>query len=218
VPSRAWSFFDQLDALFPAVERPDPFANDLVELAARGSAPTLQVHRVGAFEASFVPSRADFGRLDPRFRLPDEVLAGLPYDDSWGHAVFKLQGAGAKSRRSTPARRGLGAWLSSLLGGRHELAKLARFDHQLYFQADGDPELQKFMLPAFELIRPDPSESPWPEDFDPRIQVLHRSRGPLGAALEIDALIDPEQGAWRYSLEGTGPNQDLRIVLNSSIG
>ena len=35
--------------------------------------PKLKVHRVGSFEASFVPSMNDFGRLDPRFQLPKNV-------------------------------------------------------------------------------------------------------------------------------------------------
>jgi hypothetical protein len=38
---------------------------------------TLKVERVGRFVASFVPTVADFGRLDPRFRLPDAVWKRL---------------------------------------------------------------------------------------------------------------------------------------------
>ncbi|MHC5019995.1 MAG: hypothetical protein ACYTGX_07775 [Planctomycetota bacterium] len=56
------------------------------------SAP-LQVHRVGAFDASFVPSIADFDRLDPRFRLDGAVWDALPRYADWGFAVFKLQPA-----------------------------------------------------------------------------------------------------------------------------
>jgi hypothetical protein len=51
----------------------------------------LVVHDVGDFEASFVPSRADLSRLDPRFRLPDAALDALPVGDDWGFAVFKLK-------------------------------------------------------------------------------------------------------------------------------
>ncbi len=50
--------------------------------------PRLKVHRVGSFHASFVPSIADFARLDERFRLPDAVW-GPRYAD-WGFAVFEL--------------------------------------------------------------------------------------------------------------------------------
>ena len=50
----------------------------------------LQVHQVGAFDASFVPRIADFERLDPRFRLPPAVLGALPRYHDWGFAVFQL--------------------------------------------------------------------------------------------------------------------------------
>ena len=33
----------------------------------------LQVHEVGDYEASYVPTLADFHRLDPRFRMADEI-------------------------------------------------------------------------------------------------------------------------------------------------
>jgi len=51
----------------------------------------LEVHQVGQFEASYVPTVADFGRLDPRFRLPTAVFDTLPQYRDWGFAVFKLR-------------------------------------------------------------------------------------------------------------------------------
>ncbi len=56
-----------------------------------GAASPLRVHEVGSFEASFVPTRHDFSRLDARFRLPDDVWQALPGYDDWGFAVFKLR-------------------------------------------------------------------------------------------------------------------------------
>jgi hypothetical protein len=61
------------------------------------SLPTLVVHKVGSFEASFVPSQKDFGRLDPRFRLPPSVWDALPGVRDYGFAVFQL----AKGRKKT---------------------------------------------------------------------------------------------------------------------
>ncbi|MEZ4248471.1 MAG: hypothetical protein R3B99_09550 [Polyangiales bacterium] len=62
--------------------------------AARGfgapQALTLEVQRVGNFVASFVPSLADFSRLDARFRLAPEVWTALPRYADWGFAVFRL--------------------------------------------------------------------------------------------------------------------------------
>jgi hypothetical protein len=45
--------------------------NEAIFSGSFGSAPDLMVHEVGAFEASFVPTRDDFARLDERFRIPD---------------------------------------------------------------------------------------------------------------------------------------------------
>ena len=51
----------------------------------------LQVHSVGDYEASFVPTMADLARLDPRFRLPPAIWSQLPMYADWGFAVFKLR-------------------------------------------------------------------------------------------------------------------------------
>ncbi len=51
----------------------------------------LPVQRVGSFDASFVPRVADFGRLDPQFRLDDSVWQSLPQYKDFGFAVFKLR-------------------------------------------------------------------------------------------------------------------------------
>lgn len=55
----------------------------------------LTVQEVGNFEASFVPHQRDFARLDPRFRLAENVWAALPQYADYGFAVFKLK-SGAK--------------------------------------------------------------------------------------------------------------------------
>lgn len=81
------TFFSDLDVLF----------QDSVKLGGpllRGPAPAgprLVVHQVGEFEASFVPTIADFARLDPRFRLPPTLWEELPQYGDWGFAVFKLK-------------------------------------------------------------------------------------------------------------------------------
>ncbi len=64
------------------------------ELKTRGpraaGAEPLAVQRVGAFEASYVPSLADFSRLDERFRLDECVWQALPEYTDYGFAVFQL--------------------------------------------------------------------------------------------------------------------------------
>jgi hypothetical protein len=53
------------------------------------------VHEVGDFVASFVPTQADFGRLDRQFRLSDAVWSSLPHYADHGFAVFQLKDLGA---------------------------------------------------------------------------------------------------------------------------
>jgi hypothetical protein len=83
-------FFDDLDRCFP---KPVTRSLDLSAVAAAGS--SLPVHRVGAFDASFVPAPSAFTRLDPRFRLPGTVWRDLPYSD-FGFAVFQLRAGDAR--------------------------------------------------------------------------------------------------------------------------
>src|SRR4051812_11061808 len=55
------TFFEDLAWLFPT---PSGVASELLSLSApRAQGPKLVVHAVGSFEASYVPSRADFSRL-----------------------------------------------------------------------------------------------------------------------------------------------------------
>lgn len=57
----------------------------------RSMVDTLEVHQVGDFEASFVPSLDDMDRLDERFKLPRNIWNQIPEYDDWGFAVFKLK-------------------------------------------------------------------------------------------------------------------------------
>src|SRR5690349_7760367 len=77
-------FFDDMVKCFP--EPPSRSAYPVA--AAAGN--ILRVHRVGSFDASFVPGIVDFVRLDPRFRLPDDVWASAPLYHDYSFAVFQL--------------------------------------------------------------------------------------------------------------------------------
>jgi hypothetical protein len=82
-------FFDDLDKAFP---KPDTLSFSTRQKAAPAAEKAqLVVQRVGSFDASFVPSLADFGRLDARFRLDDSVWKSLPQYRESGFAVFKLR-------------------------------------------------------------------------------------------------------------------------------
>ena len=54
------------------------------------SADYLEVFEIGNYIASFVPTLADFDRLDPNFTLPQEVWVKIPEYENFGFAVFQL--------------------------------------------------------------------------------------------------------------------------------
>lgn len=76
------NFFSDLERAFFVPQR---YAG-----AKASAAPMLPVEVVGAYEASFVPSIADFARLDRRFRLPEKTWSSLPQYRDFSFAVFKL--------------------------------------------------------------------------------------------------------------------------------
>ena len=87
------TFFGDLAAGFPELES---FSLSRSKSAAVASMPAgaLAVHDVGDFVATFVPSQADFGRVDPRFVIAKEVWAKLPQYADYGFAVFQLKELG----------------------------------------------------------------------------------------------------------------------------
>ncbi len=115
-----------------------------------GSTPgKLAVKGIGDFIASFVPTLADFDRLDERFRLPAATWNKLPQYSDWGFAVFQLKEspAGQEIARGTPRRIHPMAfqyptWMDESLyfPTLHihdgQVNASAEFDHTLYFQGD----------------------------------------------------------------------------------
>jgi hypothetical protein len=101
----------------------------------------LEVFTVGSFEASFVPSPADFDRLEPSFRLPESALAALPQYADWGFAVFKLRSAEAGSPRTIhpmafrfPRRDPTALFFPTVHVHDGQFHPRAAFDHHLYCQ------------------------------------------------------------------------------------
>ena len=81
-------FFTHLSAKFPE-RQPLSIGCSKSEMAAVGKS-ALAVHEVGDFVASFVPTLADFDRLDPRFTLPKSVWTQFPQCHDYGFAVVQL--------------------------------------------------------------------------------------------------------------------------------
>lgn len=133
------NFFEDMALGFPALPSrgygpADPFG-------PAGAAQTrLEVHSVGAFDASFVPAIADFARLDERFRLPAEVWQKLPGYKDFGFAVFKLKAGDARVHPmafSYPSAIPNVLFFPTLHIHDGEVHAKADFDHAIYCQATG---------------------------------------------------------------------------------
>lgn len=178
--SRWPDFFDRLGRLFPAPAE--------LALRAQSSRAKLVVHEVGAFEASYVPTWADFDRLDARFRLPDGFLDALPAYRDHGFAVFRL-----KPSRSTPVHpmafwfrpRGAGLFFPTVHVHDGEVHATAIFDHALYWQGAATDEPPSAAAPrsVFDAV---------PEVIDPDAPV--RVRALVGVRPNADTWIGAEPG------------------------
>lgn len=175
------SFFDDLRELF-IVPMPAARSKGGFQFAPQ-SRQMLVVHKVGAFEASFVPTMHDWDRVDPRFRLPERVFQELGQYDDWGFAVFKLA-PGKKTKIHPMAFRFRTRAPDQLFfptvhvhdGAVHPKA---HFDHELYFQG-GDERAGEaaFMKPS----------------------------------RDYEGLVEPRATVYRKALHGSLPNEDTWIA------
>lgn len=127
------NFFEHLNVGFPV-----PKARFVPRTYGLRIGAPLQVKRVGNFDASFVPTRSDFGRLDRRFRLPAGTWEKLPQYNDWGFVVFKLRpGAGPihPMAFAFPTRHPDQLFFPTVHIHDGEVHEVADFDHTLYGQA-----------------------------------------------------------------------------------
>jgi hypothetical protein len=125
--------FEDLAALFdlPLARKKGGFA------LPRFTAKRLVVHDVGAFVASYVPARADFARLDPRFRLPDAVFDAVPHYADHGFAVFQLKPGNVTVHPMAfafPTRAPDRLFFPTVHVHDGRFHATAKFDHALYYQ------------------------------------------------------------------------------------
>lgn len=126
----------------------------------------LAVHDVGMFEASFVPTRRDFGRLDPRFRLSDAVLDALDARGDHGFVVVQLART-ARVTRVHPfaftfsTRDVERVFFPTVHVHDNELHDTAEFDHALYTTEGARAStFACFGLEDGAAIPPEPTMSP----------------------------------------------------------
>lgn len=132
------AFFDDLHAGFPETYRSR--GGSKAPVAVQPPQKKLKVNSVGSYEASFVPTIADFARLDERFRLPNDVWAKLPGYKNYGFAVFKLKalhGPVHPMAFSFPSSLLQSLFFPTLHIHDGQIHEKEHFDHTLYAQGGG---------------------------------------------------------------------------------
>ena len=202
-------FFSALDALFPMAD----LETEAAPQASRAKGPTLAVHAVGSFEASFVPAPEDFERLDPRFRLSPGVVDALCAQERFGFAVFQLRGLGAETVAAPPK-----PWWRRIFSGDEPPTTALRRQHfhpmGLTFRSRA-PETLFFptvhvhdgTLPAtadfdHTLYAQGRAGGDWEEsERTPHANTVHRARGVLAEGERVK----------RRKMQGELPNRDVIV-------
>ncbi|HWO25564.1 MAG TPA: hypothetical protein VNO30_42785 [Kofleriaceae bacterium] len=201
--------FEELDELFRLPE------NELLlsSSARRGGAPDpppLVVHEVGSFIASYVPTRAGFGRLDPRFRIADALFDAVPHYADYGFAVFQLRAGTHRIHPMAltfPTRDPRRLFFPTVHVHDGQLHARAKFDHDLYFQRRTGPRQE-----LGDEQRPEPTDAAYEEwrSYELTMSTLnHVSR--LPAASSYEGLTAPGQPVVRRSLHGSLLNRDTWV-------
>jgi hypothetical protein len=181
------ALFDDLDKAFPV----SGFAPQPASMTFQVK--QLVVHEVGAFVASFVPSLADFHRLDPRFRVPAGTLDLVPIYSDWGFAVFQLGATPGALAKIHPMAFEMPTRFDQLFFPTvhvHDgtLPTHAEFGHELYAQH----------------VVTGPGSSWWPAGPALRtVMDVERAAG----------LIDPDATVAKLSMYGTRENVDTWASL-----
>jgi hypothetical protein len=132
--------FEELALLFEMMQ---PLARKGGFQLTRQSAPKLVVHDIGSFIASYVPARADFARLDARFRMPDVLFDAVPAYADYGFAVFQLKPGKVTVHPMAltfPTRAPEKLFFPTVHVHDGRFQPTAKFDHALYYQHPDCPE------------------------------------------------------------------------------
>ncbi len=183
-------FFSDLNTAFPnprsisiGCAKSEPLAMPVVA--------ALKVQEIGNYEASFVPTQADFSRLDEKFRLADNVWKKLPGYENHGFAVFKLKSGEHESHPmafSFPRRQVGSLFFPTVHIHDGEVHPKADFDHLLYCQPSVNAKLElKNWLETPSLAK--------------NFMDMKKSKG----------VMDATQHCYRLSMHGNLNNTDAYV-------
>jgi len=233
-------FFDDLDQACFSERVEDPFLAPVSEAGfdhmgdmggyAEGAVKLLTVHEVGDYEASYVPGLSDFDRLDPRFRMPDEIWRQLPIEDDYGFAVFQLKFGLSDAQRQVendihpmafefPTRDESRLFYPTVHVHDRMYHSEAGFHHELFCQREHARAEFKHQRDLLEGKNPSPAQvirySPEHRDAADRFEGYHwffESRPDPVLDVDIDrchGLVDGTRPIARMNLQGDYPNHDI---------
>jgi hypothetical protein len=193
----------------------------------------LAVHEVGDFEASYVPTMKDFNRLDPRFRLPDEIWKKMPVYSDYGFAVFQLKITLMQDNNETenhvhpmafefPTRDDNRLFYPTVHVHDGDFHENAGFYHTFYCQRENARSEFKYQRDLLHGEKPttaelmgstesESSEYDFPFGFF-GYDWYSRSLKPLSDSIELEkceGLLDKDKQLHSMSLFGTYPNKDI---------
>jgi hypothetical protein len=200
------SFFDHLANGFPA--KPSFSLSRSKSASVSEAASTLEVHDVGDYIATFVPSVKDFGRVDPQFSIAKDVWDKIPGYADYGFAVFqlkKLSGAPHPIALEFDTRLAQTIFFPTVHIHDGSVHEKDDFDHVLYTQETTFDERV--------------SSYDGPDTVDSKTGFV-RSKERATAFTESaksQGLIDPNLLVHKMTMRGTLPNRDtvfdLRTIL-----
>src|SRR5688572_20344397 len=180
-------FFADLQKGFPVPIAAAPLSRSL------GASPKpqdkLEVITVGSFEASFVPTVADFARLDERFHLPPGTWEKLPTYREHGFAVFKLKPGESKVHPmafSFPRANPTELFFPTVHIHDGKVHDKAKFDHVLFCQR-GSADMLNLL--------------DWNESF--------RHAAAFMQVDKTNGVVDGGEHCYRKTLTGNLPNKDF---------
>lgn len=196
-------FFSDLASGYPQEE-----SHGLFERSAKSAAPPpqapLEVHAVGDFVASLVPTMNDFDRLDPRFAIKKDVWSAIPEYVDYGFAVFQLERLGGTPHPIAfefESRLPDALYLPTVHIHDGTVHAQDQFDHTLYVQ---DAILDDH-AGAYE----------GPSDVDSHTGFV-RSKEAASSFVAVDraaGLVHPGQLLHKKTLVGMLPNKDTFVPL-----
>ena len=167
----------------------------------RSASRTLQVHKVGAFWGSFVPTIDDFDRLDERFRFADGTLGAMRelYSD-FSFAVFKLK-PGTNQKVHPMAFRFHTAqpdrvFYPTVHVHDGKVHSHERFDHSIYIQIPADRTEREM-----DAARKDGTSKPSDERLTQRLSIE-----------DSQGILSDDYG-FRMKLKGNYQNQDILFTF-----